>query len=110
MTEQTLDLPKLARLAAALPGVEACVLTIRGDTVQYGHLPIEADALADMASQFAGLHALGPIACITVNAALHSVSFFTRADICVCAIHGPRGFLPGVREKLTALADTLAGV
>ena len=109
MTDETLDLPKLARLAAALPGVEACVITIRGDTVQYGHLPIEADTLADMVPQFPGLRALGPVACVTVNAAQHSVSFLTRADLCLCAIHGPRGFLPGVREKLTALADALAG-
>ena len=109
MTDETLDLPKLARLAAALPGVEACVITVRGDAVQYGRLPIAAEALAEMAPQFAGLRALGPVACVSVNAAQHSVSYFTRGDICVCAIHGPRGFLPGVREKLTALADALAG-
>ena len=82
---------------------------MRGDAVQYGRLPIAAEALAEMAPQFAGLRALGPVACVSVNAAQHSVSYFTRGEICVCAIHGPRGFLPGVREKLTALADALAG-
>jgi hypothetical protein len=28
----------------------------------------------------------------------------------MCAVHGVRGFLPGVREKLAALADAVAGV
>lgn len=110
MTDEALDLPKLARLAAGLPGVEACVITVRGDAVQYGHLPIEADALAEMAPRFADVRALGPVACVTVNAAQHSVSYFTRGELCVCAIHGPRGFLPGVREKLAALADAIAGI
>src|SRR5437588_815064 len=38
----------------------------------------------------------------------HSVSFFERLGVCLCVVHRTRSFIPGVREKLVAIADELS--
>ena len=45
---------------------------------------------------------------VTLHVEDYSLSFFTRGEACVCAVHRARIFLPGVRERFAAVAEELA--
>ena len=113
MTEETLDLPKISRLAAALPGVYACVIATRDQACTGGTLPEGFDlaallGLAPRVGEAAGRMPIGQLKHFTLYGDAYSVSFFERNGLSLCAVHRPRSFVPGVREKLVALADELA--
>ena len=113
MTEETLDLPKVSRLAAALPGIQACVITAQGKTFSSGNLPegFDVSALRGLAPQVgaaADRLTIGELKNFTLYGQQYSISFFERPSVCLCAIHRARSFVPGVREKLVAVVDELA--
>jgi hypothetical protein len=113
MTEETLDLPKISRLAAALPGVYACVIATRDQACTGGTLPEGFDlaallGLAPRVGEAAGRMPIGQLKHFTLYGDAYSVSFFERNGLSLCAVHRPRSFVPGVREKLVALADELS--
>jgi hypothetical protein len=113
MTEETLDLPKISRLAAALPGVYACVIATRDQACTGGSLPEGFDlaallGLAPRVGEAAGRMPIGQLKHFTLYGDAYSVSFFERNGLSLCAVHRPRSFVPGVREKLVALADELS--
>lgn len=113
MTEETLDLPKISRLAAALPGVYACVIATRDQACTGGNLPEGFDlaallGLAPRVGEAAGRMPIGQLKHFTLYGDAYSVSFFERNGLSLCAVHRPRSFVPGVREKLVALADELS--
>jgi hypothetical protein len=113
MTEETLDLPKVSKLSAALPGIQACVIAARGESHAGGTLPegFEMSALRGLAPQVgAAAHRLpiGELKNFTLYGAAYSISFFEREDVCLCAVHRARSFVPGVQEKLTAIVEELA--
>ena len=114
MTEEVLDLQKISRLAAELPGVQACVIATRETAVTGGLLPEGFDVtallgLAPRVGEAAGRLPIGALKHFTLYGEHYSVSFFERRGLCLCAVHRARSFVPGVREKLVALADELAG-
>jgi hypothetical protein len=113
MTEETLDLPKISRLAAALPGIQSCVIVARGETYSSGALPdgFHLNALRGLAPQVgaaADRLPIGELKNFTLYGDQYSVSLFERPAVCLCAIHRARSFVPGVREKLVAVVDELA--
>ncbi|EDY21358.1 hypothetical protein CfE428DRAFT_0603 [Chthoniobacter flavus Ellin428] len=113
MTEETLDLPKISHLAAALPGVYACVIATRDQASTGGTLPDGFDlaallGLAPRVGEAAGRMPIGQLKHFTLYGDAYSVSFFERNGLSLCAVHRPRSFVPGVREKLVALADELS--
>ena len=113
MTEETLDLPKISRLAASLPGVYACVIATRDQACTGGTLPDGFDlaallGLAPRVGEAAGRMPIGQLKHFTLYGDAYSVSFFERNGLSLCAVHRPRSFVPGVREKLVALADELS--
>ncbi|WP_348546613.1 hypothetical protein [Chthoniobacter sp.] len=113
MTEEALDLPKVSRLAAALPGVYACVIATRDQACTGGTLPEGFDlaallGLAPRVGEAAGRMPIGQLKHFTLYGDAYSVSFFERNGLSLCAVHRPRSFVPGVREKLVALADELS--
>ena len=113
MTEEALDLPKISRLAAALPGVYACVIATRDQACTGGTLPEGFDlaallGLAPRVGEAAGRMPIGQLKHFTLYGDAYSVSFFERNGLSLCAVHRPRSFVPGVREKLVALADELS--
>jgi len=113
MTEEALDLPKISRLAAALPGVYACVIATRDQACTGGTLPEGFDlaallGLAPRVGEAAGRMPIGALKHFTLYGEAYSVSFFERHGLSLCAVHRPRSFVPGVREKLVALADELS--
>lgn len=114
MTEEVLDLQKISRLAASLPGVQACVIATRETAVTGGVLPEGFDVtallgLAPRVGEAASRLPIGGLKHFTIYGEYYSVSFFERSGLSLCAVHRPRSFVPGVREKLVALADELAG-
>jgi hypothetical protein len=113
MTEDTLDLSKISRLTAALPGIQACVIATRDQACTGGTLPEDFDlaallGLAPRVGEVAGRMPIGELKHFTLYGELYSVSFFTRNGLSLCAVHRPRSFVPGVREKLVAIADELS--
>ncbi|MDR3401913.1 MAG: hypothetical protein P4L99_05375 [Chthoniobacter sp.] len=113
MTEEALDLPQVSRLAAALPGVYACVIATRDQACTGGTLPDGFDlaallGLAPRVGEAAGRMPIGQLKHFTLYGDAYSVSFFERNGLSLCAVHRPRSFVPGVREKLVALADELS--
>ena len=115
MTEETLDLPKISRLAASLPGVYACVIATRDQAVTGGTLPEGFDltallGLAPRIREAASRMPIGALKHFTIYGESYSISFFERRGLSLCAIHRARSFVPGVREKLVAIADELSQV
>jgi hypothetical protein len=113
MTEETLDLAKISRLAAALPGLQGCVIVARGETFSSGILPegFHLNALRGLAPQVgaaADRLPIGELKNFTLYGEQYSISFFERPAVCLCAVHRARSFVPGVREKLVAVVDELA--
>jgi hypothetical protein len=113
MTEETLDLPKISRLAASLPGIYACVIATRDQACTGGTLPDGFDlaallGLAPRVGEAANRMPIGQLKHFTLYGDAYSVSFFERHGLSLCAVHRPRSFVPGVREKLVALADELS--
>ncbi len=113
LTDETLDLAKISRLAAQLPGVHACVIATRDQACTGGTLPEGFDlaallGLAPRVGEAAGRLPIGGLKHFTLYGEQYSVSFFERAGLSLCAVHRPRSFVPGVREKLVAIADELS--
>ena len=113
MTEETLDLAKISRLAAALPGIQGCVIVARGETFSSGNMPegFHLNALRGLSPQVgaaADRLPIGELKNFTLYGEQYSISFFERPSVCLCAIHRARSFVPGVRERLVAVADELA--
>jgi hypothetical protein len=113
MTEDVLDLAKISRLAAQLPGVHACVIATRDQACTGGTLPEGFDlaallGLAPRVGEAAGRMPIGALKHFTLYGERYSVSFFARNGLSLCAVHRPRSFVPGVREKLVAIADELS--
>ncbi|RYD74603.1 MAG: hypothetical protein EOP84_19635 [Verrucomicrobiaceae bacterium] len=117
MTEEVLDIESLARHVAALPGMHACALFAGDEAAQSGDFPSGFDltALREMGVQFVstatafGGRLLGRgLENVTIQGGGYSATLFARAGLCLCVVHRARGFLPGVREKLAAVADELA--
>jgi hypothetical protein len=113
MTEEHLDLTRISRLAAQLPGVHACVIATRDQACTGGTLPEGFDlaallGLAPRVGEAAGRMPIGTLKHFTLYGERYSVSFFERNGLSLCAVHRPRSFVPGVREKLVAIADELS--
>ena len=121
MTEDELDLGKIAALVCALPGVNACVLASGASTATGGSVPPElalgtvgeaSAKMFEMAADFAKRLSLGgsPRSC-TLQGSDYMATFFVQQHVCLCVFHrGTRGFFPGVREKLVAAAAEIARI
>ena len=113
MTDEFLDLPAVCRHVSALPGIQACVVSRRGEKAHAGELPSgfefsELLAFAPGVTQVAGRLPIGALQHFTLYAETHSVSFFEAHEAYLCVVHRARSFIPGVREKLVTVADELS--
>jgi hypothetical protein len=113
MTDEFLDLPAICQRVSSLPGIQACVISRRGENVRAGEMPdgfefSELLALAPGVTQAAGRLPIGALKHFTLYAETHSVSFFERREVCLYVVHRARSFIPGVREKLVTVADELS--
>ena len=83
MTDETLDLSAIARHCAALPGVRACVLRVGADEEKSGEFSDGDDTISHFQTIRAG-------------------------DVILRVLLSPRGFIPGVRERLAQAVETIA--
>jgi hypothetical protein len=115
MTEDALDLPRISELSATLPGVSGCLILAGESLAQGGERPagLNAKTLRDLSDRLTAAaesvsDKLQADRTFTLYGGNRALSLFARQQLCLCVVHGNRGFLPGVRERLTAVADTLA--
>ena len=113
LTDEILDLPKVAQFASALPGVSGCMILTSEEKADCGEWPPGLDELR-VREICAGLDGIAsPLEKVSLasGCTLHgesiSLSFFGRGEVQIAVAHSPRGFLPGVREKLTRLLEGL---
>jgi hypothetical protein len=115
-TEAPVDIPKVSKLLAALPGIQACIVTVRKTTINDGDLPVglDTESIRELGRRMHGAldqkpHAFpaGEVEHLTLHADRFSLSVFARGEACICAVHRARIFLPGVREKFAGVADEL---
>jgi len=119
MTEDDLDLDKIAGLLCALPGLEGCVAASGGQVAVSGEIPKDfrsgdihtiSSELFHSAGEYSARLGLGKLRSSTLQCDGSLASFFVREHVSLCVFHrGCRGFLPGVREKLDAVAGQMAG-
>jgi hypothetical protein len=108
MTAAALDLAGVAALAAALPGVRACVITGTAGSATAGdfsHGLSEGEVRAASADPAR----IGGAATDTLHRGESDIVIFLHDEVCVAAVVAAGGFVPGVRERLARTAELLAG-
>ncbi len=108
MTDATLDLAGVAGLAAALPGVQACVISGSAGSADAGDFSRGVSA-REMREASENLPRLGGSLSSTVHRGECDIVLFLHGEICVAALVKAGGFVPGVRERLARIAALLAG-
>ena len=116
MTDETLDLQLVARRIAELPGVGACRISTPDGSVNGGTFPdgfsavnlqTLATELAASAVSAATRTPIGDVHNVTLHGDSHTVSIFMRGSVVFGVLLGRRGFVPGVRERLLQVLDSL---
>jgi len=108
MTAAALDLTGVAALAAALPGVRACVITGTAGSAtagEFSHGVSEGEVRAASADPAR----IGGAATDTLHRGESDIVIFLHDEVCVAAVVTAGGFVPGVRERLARVAELLAG-
>jgi predicted regulator of Ras-like GTPase activity (Roadblock/LC7/MglB family) len=117
MTEDELDAKTIVRLVGQLPGIESCAVMFSDGLLLAGNAGQGADnegfsAMAPPFYQrsinFTKELALGQLQALTLYTDQGLLSFFMHENICLSVQHAGRGFLPGVREKLSVVTRELA--
>jgi predicted regulator of Ras-like GTPase activity (Roadblock/LC7/MglB family) len=121
LTDDPLDLDKIAQLTTDFPGITHCLIIMRTPDGQQlaGALPSDLDRrqFTNSALQFAEKTSsttkqlgIGKSSVFTLYCEAGIISFFTGDQICVSVKHHQRGFLPGVREKLQRVTEELGNI
>jgi hypothetical protein len=115
MTEEFLDLPRVSQLSCGFPGITGCMIVAGDALAQGGERPagLDAQALCQLTKQLSAVAAAFPeelpaVQTYTLHIGNRALSIFARPHVSLCLVHSHRGFLPGVRERLAAVADTLS--
>ena len=108
LTGANLDLGGVAALAAALPGVHACVISGRAGSALAGDFShgVSAGEIREASDDLARI---GGAATDMVQRGECDIALFLHGEICVAALVKAGGFVPGVRERLARVAELLAG-
>ena len=108
MTGAALDLAGVAALAAALPGVRACVISGTAGSATAGDFSHGVSA-EEVRAASDDLARIGGAATDTLHRGESDIALFLHDDACLAAVVAPGGFVPGVRERLACVAELLAG-
>lgn len=108
MTGAALDLAGVAALAAALPGVRACVISGAAGSATAGDFShgVNADQVRTASADLARI---GGAATEILHRGQSDIALFLHDEVCLAAIVAPGSFVPGVRERLARVAELLAG-
>ena len=111
LTEDPIDLPKVAALCGSLPGIESCVLAHQ-DRVLCSHNAPDGMDLVSLSSNASTMlrsmqnasdkMGIGDIPAVTLHTPRGPLSILQQERLTLIVLHGKRGFIPGVREKMTA--------
>ncbi|MFZ9919976.1 MAG: roadblock/LC7 domain-containing protein [Terrimicrobiaceae bacterium] len=117
LTDETLTVRRVVELCGDLPGIRSCVLT-RDDAVIASHnVPENLDLLAMSSTASKMLAAMqesssqlgiGSVPALTLHTERGPLSIVQNNRLTMLVVHADRGFIPGVREKLTAALGELS--
>ena len=116
MTDENLNTSRVVELCGGLPGIQSCVLTSENKVVTSHNIPEGLDIVSLSSNAAAMLRAMhdasagmgiGEIPAVTLHTARGPLSIFQKEHLAMLVFHGDRGFVPGVREKMTAALTEL---
>jgi hypothetical protein len=116
MTNENLSTGRVVELCGGLPGIQSCVLTSENQVVASHNIPEGLDIVSLSSNAAAMLRAMhdasagmgiGEIPAVTLHTARGPLSIFQKEHLAMLVFHGDRGFVPGVREKMTAALTEL---
>ena len=116
MTDENLSTDRVVELCGGLPGIESCVLTSENQVVASHNIPDGLDIVSLSWNTTAMLRAMhdasagmgiGEIPAVTLHTAKGPLSIFQKEHLAMLVFHGDRGFVPGVREKMTSALTEL---
>jgi hypothetical protein len=111
MTDENLSTGRVVELCGGLPGIQSCVLTSENQVVASHNIPEGLDIVSLSSNAAAMLRAMhdasagmgiGEIPAVTLHTARGPLSIFQKEHLAMLVFHGDRGFVPGVREKMTS--------
>ncbi len=117
MTDEILSTGRIVELCGGLPGIQSCILTSDTQVVASHNIPEGLDLVSLSSNAAAMLRAMqgasagmgiGEIPAMTLHTAKGPLSIFQSDHLALLVFHGDRGFVPGVREKMTATLTELA--
>lgn len=116
MTDENLSTGRVVELCGGLPGIQSCVLTSENQVVASHNIPEGLDIVSLSSNAAAMLRAMhdasagmgiGEIPAVTLHTAKGPLSIFQKENLAMLVFHGDRGFVPGVREKMTSALTEL---
>jgi hypothetical protein len=116
MTDENLSTGRVVELCGGLPGIQSCVLTSENQVVASHNIPEGLDIVSLSSNAAAMLRAMhdasagmgiGEIPAVTLHTARGPLSIFQKEHLAMLVFHGDRGFVPGVREKMTSALTEL---
>jgi hypothetical protein len=116
MTDENLSTGRVVELCGGLPGIQSCVLTSENQVVASHNIPEGLDIVSLSSNAAAMLRAMhdasagmgiGEIPAVTLHTAKGPLSIFQKEHLAMLVFHGDRGFVPGVREKMTSALTEL---
>ena len=116
MTDENLSTGRIVELCGGLPGIQSCVLTSENQVVASHNIPEGLDIVSLSSNAAAMLRAMhdasagmgiGEIPAVTLHTARGPLSIFQKEHLAMLVFHGDRGFVPGVREKMTSALTEL---
>jgi hypothetical protein len=114
ITDDYLDASQVAKLLSGLPKVQqAIILLDSGEIMECGgpepfcrDAALSATSLLSAARDFALKMRRGKVGAITILADC-AISIFQEGRVCLLLLHGGRGLLPGMRERMQEIARAL---
>ena len=111
LTDEDINLPKVIELCGSLPGIESCVLAHEDRVLSSHNVPVGLDLVSLSSHASAMLQSMqdasqkmgiGDIPAVTLHTPKGPLSILQQERLTLIVLHGKRGFIPGVREKMTA--------
>ena len=117
LTDEKLTVRRVVELCGDLPGIRSCVLTREDSVIASHNVPENLDLVAMSSTASKMLAAMqesssqlgiGAIPALTLHTERGPLSIIQNNSLTMLVTHADRGFIPGVREKLTAALSELS--
>jgi predicted regulator of Ras-like GTPase activity (Roadblock/LC7/MglB family) len=117
LTEEKLTVRRVLELCGELPGIRSCVLSCDDAVVASHNVPENFDLVGMSSTASKMLSAMqesssqlgiGAVPALTLHTERGPLSIVQNNRLTLLVVHADRGFIPGVREKLTATLGELS--